>query len=123
MSSGHLLCADAANHDIVQEADKTKEPKEELGERAVTRLAKYLESLDGALEDARVQVKGDYVGHPYDEGDAVKVITFEDRKDLTRDEYVETLLPTVRWTDKDGKPRLLQQAEVVVGKATTTESI
>lgn len=102
---------------------ETKEPKEELGERAVTRLAKYLESLDGALEDARVQVKGDYVGHPYDEGDAVKVITFEDRKDLTRDEYVETLLPTVRWTDKDGKPRLLQQAEVVVGKATTTESI
>ena len=89
----------------------------------MTRLAKYLESLDGALEDARVQVKGDYVGHPYDEGDAVKVITFEDRKDLTRDEYVETLLPTVRWTDKDGKPRLLQQAEVVVGKATTTESI
>ena len=96
---------------------ETNEPKESLDERAVSRMAKYLESLDGALEDARVQVKGDYAGHPYDEGDAVKVITFEDRKDLSRDEYVETLLPTVRWMDKDGKSRLLQQAEVVVGKA------
>lgn len=97
---------------------ETNEPKVSLDERAVSRMAKYLESLGGALEDAHVQVKGDYAGHPYDEGDAVKVITFEDRKDLSRDEYVETLLPTVRWIDKDGKSRLLQQAEVVVGKAT-----
>lgn len=96
---------------------ETSEPKEELNERNINKLAKYLESLEGALEDAHVQVKGDYTGKPYDEGDAVKVITFEDRQDLSHDEYVETLTPTVRWTDKDGKPRLLQQAEVVVGKA------
>ena len=95
---------------------ETGDPKEELSDRHISKLAKYLESLDGALEDAHVQVKGDYTGKPYDEGDAVKVITFEDRQDLTRDEYIETLTPTVRWTDKDGKPRLLQQAEVVVGK-------
>lgn len=99
---------------------ETNEPKESLDERAVSRIAKYLESLDGALEDARVQVKGDYAGHPYDEGDAVKVITFEERKDLSRDEYIETLLPTVRWMDKDGKSKLLQQAEVVVGKASSS---
>lgn len=96
---------------------ETGEPKDELDARSVSKIAKYLESLDGALEDAHVQVKGDYTGKPYDEGDAVKVITFEDRRDLSRDEYVETLTPTVRWTDKEGKPRLLQQAEVVVGKA------
>ena len=96
---------------------ETKEPKEEISERNIAKLARYLESLDGALEDARVQVKGDYAGMPYDEGDAVKVITFEDRNDLSRDEYVETLTPTIRWIDKDGKPRLLQQAEVVVGRA------
>ena len=95
---------------------ETNEPKESLDERAISRMAKYLESLDGALEDARVQVKGDYVGQPYDEGDAVKVISFEDRNDLSRDEYIETLLPTVRWMDKDGNSRLIQQAEVVVGK-------
>lgn len=97
---------------------ETGEPKEELGERNISKLAKYLESLEGALEDAHVQIKGDYVGKPYDEGDAVKVITFEDRQDLVHDEYIETLTPTVRWTDKDGKTRLLQQAEVVVGKST-----
>jgi len=97
---------------------ETGEPKEELEERNISKLAKYLESLEGALEDAHVQIKGDYVGKPYDEGDAVKVITFEDRQDLVHDEYVETLTPTVRWTDKDGKTRLLQQAEVVVGKST-----
>ncbi len=97
---------------------ETGEPKEELTSRNISKIAKYLDSLDGALEDARVQVKGDYTGQPYDEGDAVKVITFEDRQDLARDEYIETLTPTIRWTDKDGRPRLLQQAEVVVGKAT-----
>lgn len=96
---------------------ETGEPKDELSDRNISKIAKYLESLDGALEDAHVQVKGDYTGKPYDEGDAVKVITFEDRQDLSRDEYIETLTPTIRWTDKDGKPRLLQQAEVVVGKA------
>ena len=96
---------------------ETGEPKEELSDRSISRLAKYLESIEGALEDAHVQVKGDYVGMSYDEGDAVKVITFEERQDLSRDEYVETLTPTIRWTDKDGKTRLLQQAEVVVGKA------
>lgn len=96
---------------------ETGEPKEELNERSIARLAKYLETLDGALEDAHVTTKGDYVGKAYDEGEAVKVIAFEDRKDLTRDEYIETLIPTVRWTNGDGKMRLLQQAEVVVGKA------
>lgn len=93
-------------------------PSEDLCERNISKLAKYIDSLAGALEDAHVQIKGDYVGKPYDEGDAVKVITFEDRQDLIRDEYIETLTPTVRWTDKDGKSRLLQQAEVVVGKST-----
>ncbi len=96
---------------------ETGEPKEELNERSIARLAKYLETLDGALEDAHVTTKGDYVGKAYDEGEAVKVIAFEDRKDLSRDEYIETLIPTVRWTNGEGKMRLLQQAEVVVGKA------
>lgn len=95
---------------------ETGEPKEELGERNISKLAKYLESLEGALEDAHVQIKGDYVGKPYDEGDAVKVITFEDRQDLKRDEYIKTYVPTVRWTNEQGQTRLLQQAEVDVGR-------
>ena len=75
-----------------------------------------------ALEDAGVQVIGDYSGKPHDEGDAVKVISYEDRADLKRDEYIETLLPTVRWTNEQGQTRLLQQAEVVVGRPTASNN-
>lgn len=95
---------------------ETNEPKDGLDGRAVAKLARYLSSLDGALEDAGVRVVGDYNGKPHDEGNAVKVISYEDRADLKRYEYIETLLPTVRWTDENGQTRLLQQAEVVVGR-------
>ncbi len=95
---------------------ETKEPKDGVDGRVVGKLARYLASLDGALEDVGVQVVGDYNGKPHDEGNAVKVISYEDRADLKRDEYIETLLPTVRWTDEQGQTRLLQQAEVVVGR-------
>ena len=91
--------------------------KTQLPERSIAKLARCVDSLNGALEDVKVQIKGDYENTPYDEGDAVKVITFEDRKDLKRDEYIETLTPTVRWTDKTGKTHFLQLAEVVVGRA------
>ena len=105
-------------HNVVIDTAGTNEPRESLDERAVSRIARYRETLEGALEDVNVQIKGDYEGHPCDEGDAVKVISSEDRKDLARDEYIETLLPTVRLVSKDGALlKLLQQAEVVVGKA------
>ena len=97
---------------------ETKEPKESLDGRVIAKLARYLESLYGALSDAGIQVVGDYEGKAQDDGDAVKVIAYEDRPDMKRDEYIETLLPTVRWTNEDGKTRLLQQAEVVVGRPT-----
>ena len=95
---------------------ETKEPKDGLDGRSVAKIARYLASLNGALEDVGVQVVGDYNGKPHDEGNAVKVISYEDRADLKRDEYIETLLPTVRWTNEQGQTRLLQQAEVVVGR-------
>ncbi len=95
---------------------ETGEPKDGLGGRSAAKLARYLASLDGALEDAGVQVVGDYSGKPHDEGDAVKVISYEDRPDLRRAEYIETLLPTIRWTNEQGQARLLQLAEVVVGR-------
>ncbi len=94
---------------------ETGEPKE-----GFERVARYVTSMEGALEDAHVKTV-DYDGRPYDEGDAVKVITFESRADLKRDEYVETLLPTVQWTNAEGKMTLLQMAEVVVGQAPQKE--
>ena len=109
-------------HNVVIDTAGTNEPRESLDERAVSRVAKYLETLEGALEDVNVQIKGDYEGRPYDEGDAVKVISFEDRKDLARDEYIETLLPTVRLVSKAGALlKVLQQAEVVVGRASGSD--
>ena len=76
---------------------ETGEPKE-----GFERVARYVASLAGALEDASVTIE-DYDGRPYDAGDAVKAIAFEPREDLRRDEYVETLLPTVRWKNAQGK--------------------
>lgn len=90
---------------------ETGEPKE-----GFERVARYVASLAGALEDASVTIE-DYDGRPYDAGDAVKAIAFEPREDLRRDEYVETLLPTVRWKNAQGKQVFLQLAEVVVGQA------
>ena len=95
---------------------ETKNPKDGVDGRIVAKLARYLTSLDGALEDAGVQVVGDYNGKPYDDGDAVNPVSYEDRADLKRYEYIETLLPTVRWSDGQTRPRLLQRAEVVVGR-------
>ena len=94
---------------------ETGEPKEHLDGRAAAKLARYLASLEGALADAGVQVIGDYEGRPRDDGDAVKVVSYETRADLKCDTYIETLLPTVRWTNGKGSTRLLQQAETVVG--------
>ena len=89
---------------------ETGEPKE-----GFERVARYVASLAGALEDASVTIE-DYDGRPYDAGDAVTVIAIEPREDLRRDEYVETLVPTVRWKNAQGKQVFLQLAEVVVGQ-------
>lgn len=90
--------------------------KESLDERAISKIARYINSLMTALSNGGVEVVSDYVGKPHREGSAVKVVSYEDRQDLTQDEYVEVLMPTVRWTNSQGQTRLLQPAEVVVGR-------
>lgn len=90
--------------------------KESLDGRAIGKIVRYINSLNTALENGGVEVVGDMVGKPYREGSAVKVVSYEDRQDLKRDEYVEVLMPTVRWTNAQGQTRLLQPAEVVVGR-------
>ncbi len=100
---------------------ETKEPKDGVDGRVVGKLARYLASLDGALEDAGVQVL-DYTNMKRSDGDAVKVISEIERSDLKKPEYVETLLPTVRWKDTQGQTRLLQQAEVIVGSPTESSN-
>lgn len=89
--------------------------KESLDERAVSKIARYINSLMTALKDGGVEIVSDYVGKPHREGSAIRVVSYEERQDLSRDEYVEVLMPTVRWTNSQGQTRLLQPAEVVVG--------
>lgn len=78
-------------------------------------IAKFVEKIEDSLKEARIEIV-DFDGKAYDEGDAVKVIAFEDRNDLKHAEVTETLRPTVRWTDASGRVRILKQAEVIVGR-------
>lgn len=100
----------------IMDTENDGETKEELDSRAITKIARYINSLETALANNGVEVVGDFVGKPHREGSAVKVISYEDRQDLTEDTYVEVLMPTVRFTTEDGHTRLLQPAEVVVGR-------
>jgi len=98
------------------DTENNGEPKESLSEREIAKIARYINSLETALANGGVEVVSDYVGKPHREGSAIKVVSYEDRQDLSRDEYVEVLMPTVRWTNPQGQTRLLQPAEVVVGR-------
>lgn len=100
----------------ILDAENSGEPKESLSEREIGKIARYVNSLETALANGGVEVVSDYVGKPHREGSAVNVVSKEIRQDLTREEYVEVLLPTVRWTNSKGQTRLLQAADVVVGR-------
>lgn len=100
----------------ILDAENNGEPKESLADREIAKIARYINSLEAALANGGIEVIGDYVGKPHREGSAVKVVSYEERQDLSRDEYVEVLMPTVRWTTPQGQTRLLQPAEVVVGR-------
>lgn len=100
----------------ILDAEENHEPKESLSEREVAKIARYINSLEVALRDGGVEVISDFIGKPHREGSALKVVSYEERQDLTQDEYVEVLLPTVRWTNSEGQTYLLQPAEVVVGR-------
>ena len=100
----------------IQDPENKGETKDELDGRAISRIARYVNSVEAALSSSGVEIVGDYEGKPHREGSAVKVISYEDRQDVTEDTYVEVLMPTVRLTTENGQTRLLQPAEVVVGR-------
>lgn len=102
---------------------ETGEPKQELKERSVSMLARDLSRIDDVLKDAGVEIKADYDGKTHDEGNAVNVISYEDRPGIDHDIYVETLRPTVRWTNEEGTTLILQKAEVVVGRPAAAASV
>ena len=113
-----LLAEDNSNGDDEQY-------KDELDGRAIGKIVRYINSLDAALKNGGIDVEGNFIGKPHREGSAVKVVSYEDRQDLKRDEYVEVLMPRVLITDDQGQTRMIQPAEVVVGrpKISPAESI
>ena len=73
-----------------------------------------LERDEEALRQAGVEIV-DWVGRPYDEGDPVKVVTFEERDGIDREVYGEMMSPEVRWRNPEtGEREFLQIADVVV---------
>lgn len=104
------------NQILDEEGKKDGVLKEQLDERAIAKISRYINSLETAMANGGIEVVGDYEGKPHREGSAVKVVSYEDRQDLKEDTYIEVLMPTVRWTNAEGKTRLLQPAEVVIGR-------
>lgn len=104
------------NQILDEEGKKDGVLKEELDERAIAKIARYINSLETAMSNGGIEVIGDYEGKPHREGSAVKVISYEERQDLKEDTYIEVLMPTVRLTNTEGQTRLLQPAEVVIGR-------
>ncbi len=104
------------NQILDEEGKKDGVLKEELDERAIAKVGRYINSLETAMANGGIEVIGDYEGKPHREGSAVKVISYEERQDLKEDTYIEVLMPTVRLTNSEGQTRLLQPAEVVIGR-------
>lgn len=70
---------------------------------------RHLESVWDALTQAGVEIK-DHTDTPFDDGMAIKVISFQPTPGLGRDRIIETIKPTIYF-----KERHIQMGEVIVG--------
>lgn len=82
----------------------TNEPREEY-----RKMYRHVEAMYDALKSAGVEID-DPSGQPYDSGMALKVVSFEQRVGISREEIIETIKPTITWNRKP-----IQIGEVVVG--------
>jgi molecular chaperone GrpE (heat shock protein) len=83
----------------------TDEPKND----ELRRLYRHVESIYATMEEVGIEIV-DPAGEKYDPGMALKVIAFEEKQGVMKDEIVETMKPTVRWNGQ-----FLQVGEVIVG--------
>jgi hypothetical protein len=83
---------------------KTHEPREDM-----RRLYRHIEGSLDTFAGMGVRIC-DWVGHPYDTGLPLKVISFQPSSELSCDTVIEAVRPAVYWQD-----RLIQVGEVVVG--------
>lgn len=75
-----------------------------------SRAYRSVEAMMDALAGIGVETQ-DWTGQGYSVGLPVKVVAFEDRDGLEREEIVETLIPGVRMGGE-----FLRQGEVIVGR-------
>ena len=89
--------------------------REDLGSQDITtkRSWKFLERLLALLESRGIRIQ-DKTGEPYDVGMALRVVTAEERADLSRELIIETITPTVFCREN-----IIHAGEVIVGKPAT----
>lgn len=74
------------------------------------RLYRHLESVLYTLSDAGIQIQ-DHTGDPFNDGLALKVLTFQPMLDINREQITETIKPSIYY-----KGKLIQVGEVIVGR-------
>jgi hypothetical protein len=77
------------------------------------RAWKHLERLFAHLESREITIQ-DKTGEPYDAGMSLRVVSAEQRTDLSRELIVETITPTVFCREN-----IIHAGEVIVGKPAT----
>ena len=72
-------------------------------------VIRSLESTWDVLTQGGIEIK-DHTGEPIIGGEALHILTFQPSADVTRDEVIETIKPTIYY-----KGKMIQIGEVVVG--------
>jgi hypothetical protein len=75
----------------------------------IKRVSRDLESIGDALRQAGIEIK-DHTGEKYVSGMALRVIAFQPTPDLSQEQVIETIKPTIYRKDK-----IIQMGEVIVG--------
>lgn len=87
----------------------TGEAKEEM-----KRVYRYIETIIESLSQMGIQII-DPVGHQYDSGMALNVLSYEPTPGLTKEEIKETIKPSIALNG-----HLIQMGEVIIGTPQTT---
>lgn len=99
----------------MQQRLTSAEAKEATGH--VKRVSRDLESTWDALRQGGIEIR-DHTGEKYDGGMALRVIAFQPMAELSQEQVIETIRPTIYYRD-----RIARMGEVIVGtpEADTTE--
>lgn len=76
---------------------------------AMQLIYRHIEAIFEALKGIGVEII-DHTGKTYDSGMALKVISFEQTPELSKEEIKETIKPSILW-----QGRLIEIGEVIVG--------